>query len=367
MNSDFNQMDFDELMDQALGLPDGDAKLALLEQAVRVADMREDIEQGFKAREELVDLCNFEGYPLKALVAFSWLVGMKDKYPELLSGYSLLWKYKYILGNITCFPEVNRTQIENLLEDMKLRFAAEGYSDRTYYYHKMIVSINMGDLEEGIEYYKLVQTMERDEMSNCKACEQTSHIVFQGMSGNDEGILHAAEPILTEKLKCDVSLETTIPLVLMTLLRLGRKEEADEWQRKGYQLIKGKRDYLFQLGLHIRYLTYTDPIKALERFEENVVHSLNEEDPENIMYFSAFASKLFSRLEQENIQFDVRLPLEHPCLHLSRDVTALGKYYKNIALDYAYKYDQRNGNNYRSNEILELCQFSELNNDSINL
>lgn len=360
MNSEFNAIDFDELMDQALRLPDGDAKLALLEQAVRVADTRKDIEQGFKAREEMVDLFTFKGYPLKALVAFSWLVGMKDKYPELLSGYSLLWKYMYISGHITCFPEVNRIQIENLLEDMKLRFAAEGYSDRTYYYYKMIVSIRMGDLDEGIEYYKLVQTMERDEMSNCQACEQASHIGVQAILGNDEGILHAAEPILAEKLKCDVSLETTIPLVLMTLLRLGLKEEADEWQRKGYELIKGRRDYLFQLGLHISYLTYTDPIKALEVFEENVVHSLNQEDPEIIMYFSAFASKLFSRIEQENIQFDVRLPLEHPCLHLSRNVAQLGKYYKNTALDYAYKYDQRNGNDYRSNEILELCQFSEL-------
>lgn len=42
------------------------------------------------------------------------------------------------------------------------------------------------------------------------------------------------------------------------------------------------------------------------------------------------------------------------------DVAQMGKYYKNTALDYAYKYDQRNGNDYRSNEILELCQFSEL-------
>lgn len=363
MNRNIDEMDFDELMNQALRLPDGDAKLAVLEQAARVADMCQDIEQGFVAREKIVELCTFSGHPLKALVAFSWLVGMKDKYPELLGDYSLLWKYKYILGYITTFPEINRTQIENLLEDMRVRFASEGYSGRTYYDYKFSILVDMGNIEEGLKCFELVQSMERDAMSNCRACEQGDRVNVQGLLGNDEALLEAAEPILTEKLKCHSSLQVNISRVLMPLLRLGRKEEADEWQRKGYRLIKGSREYLHQIALHIEYLTYTDPIKALEIFEENVFYLSNHENPEDIMYFSALASALFSRLTRENIQFDVRFPVDHPCAHLNHDVAALGQYYKDYAMDYAYKYDQRNGNNYCSLKIEKLSQFTELNKD----
>lgn len=360
MNSDLDEKGFDELMDQALSLPDGDAKLAVLEQAIRVADTQEDIEQGFKAREELVELCTFYGYPLKALVAFSWLVGMKDKHPDLLSGYSLLWKYKYILNSVTSFPEINRTQIENLLEDMRVCYAAEGYSDRTYYSYKKSVLLGLGEIEEAIECYKRVQTMERDRMSDCRACEQGDQVRMHLLLDNDEEMLKAVEPILTEKLKCHNSLDVNIPRVLMPLLRLGRKEEADQWQRKGYRLIKGNREYLYEVGLNMEYLTYTDPIKALEIFEENVAYSLNQEDPEDIMYFSGFASKLFSRLAREEIHFEVRLPSSHPCIHLKRDVTALAQYYKDLAIEYAFKYDRRNGNDYQSKEMSELCEYSEL-------
>lgn len=364
MDSYLDEKGFDELMDQALSLPDGDAKLAVLEQAVRVADTREDIEQGFKAREEIVELCTFYGYPVKALVAFSWLVGMKDKYPDLLSGYSLLWKYKYILNNITSFPEITRTQIENLLEEMRVSYAAAGYSDRTYYSYKNRVLRSLGDVEESLEYYKRYQTMERDRMSDCRACEQADEVSMQLYLDKDEELLKAAEPILTEKLNCHESLQMNIPKVLISLLRLGRKEEADQWQRKGYRLIKGNREYLYQVALHIEYLTYTDPIRALEIFEENVSYTLNHEDPETIMYFSAYAARLFSRLAKEDIHFEIRLPSLHPCIHLKNDVVALGQYYKDFAIQFSYKYDQRNGNDYISTDVEEICEFIELNNVS---
>jgi hypothetical protein len=203
--------------------------------------------------------------------------------------------------------------------------------------------------------------MERDRMSDCRACEQAEEVSMQLLLDNDEEVLKAVEPILTEKLKCHESLQVNIPKILMSLLRLGRKEEADKWQRKGYRLIKGNREYLYQVALHMEYLTYTDPIKALEIFEENVSYTLNNEDPEDIMYFSAYASKLFSRLAKEDIHFEIRLPSLHPCIHLKHDVVALGQYYKNLAMEFSYKYDQRNGNDYVSTDIVEICEFLELN------
>lgn len=72
-------MSFEELMDEAYDMPGGKAKLELLEQAVRVADAAGDIDQGFEARSEIVETGSFHGYPMKALVAFSWQLGNMTK------------------------------------------------------------------------------------------------------------------------------------------------------------------------------------------------------------------------------------------------------------------------------------------------
>jgi hypothetical protein len=73
------EMSFEDLMEEAYDLPGEKAKLELLEQAVRVADAAGDLDQGYEARSEIVETGSFHGYPMKALVAFSWQLGQYDK------------------------------------------------------------------------------------------------------------------------------------------------------------------------------------------------------------------------------------------------------------------------------------------------
>ncbi|MBP1905977.1 hypothetical protein J2Z32_002625 [Paenibacillus turicensis] len=342
----YAEMDFDELMEEAYSLPDGKAKLDILEQAVRVADAAGDIEQGFEARSEIVEFGSFHGYPMKALVAFSWQLGQYDKNPELFDEYSLLWSYKWVLDRITSFADISRTQIDNLLADMKTRYLASGYSDRSYHYYKAHTFTEFGELEAAQAEWDIVKSMERDDMSDCLACEQNRLVEFMSKLGDDEGTIAAAEPILHGGMSCGEVPHVTISKVLFPLLRLGRKEEADKLQRKGYKLIKGNRDFLYHQGEHVGYLTLTDPIKGLEVFEEYITSSMDHENPLDVMIFNAHSANLFSRLAEENINYQIKLPTGHPCEHLSSDVQALSRYFKSLALATAEKLDHRNKNSY---------------------
>ncbi|WP_340021240.1 hypothetical protein MHI24_19815 [Paenibacillus sp. FSL K6-1096] len=346
------EMSFEDLMEEAYGMPGGKAKLELLEQAVRVADAAGDIDQGYEARSEIVELGSFHGYPMKALVAFSWQLGQYDRNPGRFDDYSLMWSYKWVLDRITAFADISRTQIENLLEDMKARYAAEGYSSRTYHYYRANILEDFGELEASQAEWAIVQTMDRDEMSDCEACEQHSLVEFLAKQGDDEATVKAAEPILKGKMTCGEVPHVTITKVLFPLLRLGRQKEADKLQKKGYKLVKGNRDFLYHQGEHIGYLTLTDPIKALEVFEEYVASSLDHENPVDQMIFNAYSAKMFRRLSEESIRFQVKLPAGHPCEHQSEDVAALAKHFQQLALATAEKLDKRNGNGYYT-ELLE--------------
>ena len=70
---------YNELLAQAARLPHSDAEVALVEEAVRLSDLHQDARKSFSARMRLVDAANHSGYPEKALVAFTWVLGQHDR------------------------------------------------------------------------------------------------------------------------------------------------------------------------------------------------------------------------------------------------------------------------------------------------
>ncbi|UUZ93996.1 hypothetical protein LJK87_04915 [Paenibacillus sp. P25] len=67
------------LLQEAGSLPDGAAKLEVLEAAVRIADAEGLLELAYDIRSDIVRTAIFNGFPLKAIVAFSWQLGQYDR------------------------------------------------------------------------------------------------------------------------------------------------------------------------------------------------------------------------------------------------------------------------------------------------
>lgn len=231
-------MDFDDLMNQALDLPPGAAQLEVLEAAVRLADAEGDIENGFYARQHLVKTAAFHGFPLKAIIAFSWQLGQYDRNPEEYDGSSLLWRYKWIVGTISNFPEIPMSQIQELLEDLGKRYKEHGYSKRTYLYFRSRLALDHGKLDEAKAYLQQFTKEERDHMSDCNACEQHCIVWLHARLGEDEQALKAAEPILSGNMKCAEVPHITLPELLLPMQRLGLHEEAKKRKRKAIALSK---------------------------------------------------------------------------------------------------------------------------------
>ncbi len=353
---------YEELMEEVYDLPDGLAKINLLEEAARVADLSNDIESAYEARSMIVENATFNGYPMKALVAFSWILGQYDKNQDLFDEYDLLWSYKWILDKISCFPDIPLTQIDELLEDMRKRYKENGYSDRTYYFYISVNLLQQGKVEEAGEYLKKFRSMEDDLMSDCTACEQNRLVEYAAAVGDDEATLEAAKPILKGKMTCGEVPHVTISKVLLPLYRLGLVEEAEKQQKKGYKLIKNNLDFLQHQGEHIYYLSKTDPFKGLELLERHYPSMLGHENPFDKMMFLAHSSALLELLSGESVAVNARLPESSP--HLAGmdgqaggskgNAGPLAAAFREDALLLADRFDRRNGNSYYRNYIQSL-------------
>ncbi|MEW4368737.1 hypothetical protein [Paenibacillus kandeliae] len=354
MSEYFTDRECMELYEQACELPDGRAKIELLEQAVRIADRLGDIKGAYTIRTELVETAVFNGYALKAITHFSWQLGQFDRDPSAYWERNLLWSYKWIVSNSLHFPQISRQQLMELMQDMRDRFVRAGYTERTYYGNLFTFYIHTGEFELADEYYEKVQQMEREDISDCSACERNEIVDYLVASGRDEESLEAADDILKGKLSCAEVPHLTMAVVLLPLYRLGRNKEAVRYQRKNYSMICDNRDFLRSIGEHIAYLTYADPFHGLELYEQYAEWSLDCDSLLDRMYFHAYAAGLFRVLAQEDVQFQLRLPESYPYVEDRTDVQSLSRHLQEMALELAEQFDQRNGTPYYSGVVSQL-------------
>ncbi len=342
MSERFADPECKQLFWQARALPNGTAKVELLEQAVRIADALGDIEGAYMIREDLVDAAVFSGYPLKAITHFSWQLGQFDLNP-IYDERQLLWSYKWIVSNSLHFPQISRQQLMELMLDMRDRYLRAGYSERTYYSNLFAFYVHTGEFELVDEYYAQYTKMKRESISDCRACDQNEIVGYFAKTKRYKEAVQAAKPIVNDKMRCEEIPHLTYAELLVPLYQLGQHEEAASYQQLNYPMIRSNRDFLYSISKHIAYLTHADPFKGLEIYEQHASWSLDCDSPMDRMYFHASAAGLFAVLAKEQVNFQIRLPEAYPYPEDRQDVTSLARHLKEMAFDIAGQLDHRNG------------------------
>ena len=133
------------MLREADSLDWGPARLALVEEAVRVADVRGDDEAGFAARQHFVDLALHQRQCDRAGVAFSWLLARHDADPGSRAGTWVLERYFNVVGALSNFPEVPRDRLIAMLDDLAEREERRGASLRAAHLLRSDVAGDLGD------------------------------------------------------------------------------------------------------------------------------------------------------------------------------------------------------------------------------
>ncbi|HEX6074938.1 MAG TPA: hypothetical protein VFZ32_06710 [Micromonosporaceae bacterium] len=342
-----------QLLAQARKMPEGDARIAVLEDLVRHADASGDPRLRFDARMELTSAYQHGGETAKAFVTFSWCLAAYDRDPGRFTepdDWLLRWQYKWTVAALKRFPEVPLDRSHRALEDMERRYLTGGHSLHAVYTLHCEVADHVGDLELADEWHRKWSAAPRDENSDCVACDPTNKVYHLVLRGRDEEAVAVADPVLEGRITCTVQPQSIQSALLVPYLRTGRLHEAREAHRRAYRSIRGNRDYLDDLGRHLYFCAVTgNEPHGLEILERHLEWLDRPADPMALLEAAGSAALLLRRLRDtghggQRVRrpgFGGRPPSEPDVAELDDELRA-------TAEDLARRFDERNGTDFQS-------------------
>ncbi|PQO39977.1 hypothetical protein [Blastopirellula marina] len=360
--SDYDPEKVFELQSEAYFLPEGEMKLRLLEEAANMAETGRDVDLLFHIKMNVVSAAVMGGHLEKGMPAFAWCLAQYQADPERFSHseFDILWNFKNILHSVDEFPQLALDQVEALRDQMAALYRASGFNMRPVHYTKLIFAMRAGDFAQAADSFADYQAAGRDPMADCLACEADSDAEYFMLIGENEQALKAGAKPLSGTLKCEEVPNRTLNNMLRPLALLGRYEEADRYQKKGYRLIKSNPVFLGHVGLQIAYLNHSEQeTTALKMFETHLPVALDTFQLRSRCFFYYAAKHLLERLAKQDAALKLILPQAFPLYQESGEyeVAALIAWLDDQLQPVAAQFDQRNGNQYHSRELAELLQY----------
>jgi hypothetical protein len=349
MNGDLTEK-VRQLVAQARGLGNTPEAVAVLEEAVRLADSHEDAPLGYRARQELIRTATFSGSHDKMLVAFSWCLAEADRHPDRYSDRELLWKYKWVIEKLVLFPAIPRAKIMAALDDLERRCRKAAFSDRTVFGLHCSIEMQLGDPVAAKAWLMKWQTAPRDGISDCEACEINRMAELHAILEDHETAIRTVRPILEGRLRCTEIPHITYAVLLRSLWLVQGPEEAALIHAKGYRLVQGNRDFVREQGWHIQHLLRADQLdEAMALVRRHLIWALETQSLDYQLYFLLAARAGVRRLigrGDESVQ--LRVP-EKLCPVAGGPIVRLepfAEWLEGRITKLAADFDRRNGNDW---------------------
>ncbi|WP_273445365.1 hypothetical protein [Neolewinella agarilytica] len=208
--------------------------LQMAENATRLADLHQDEQLAIDARNKLVQAAVLNGYPEKALVAYSYLLGKFDSKPELFGGFldshMLMWHYKWVIDKLPAFPFISRQQIEDTLGDLESRFQKLDHAEEAILQYRFRINSKIGEYERAEaaleELGGLITESSMFSMSDCVACFRSGRVSHYRRRGMWEKAIEEAQPILNGEETCGEIPSMFYDVMAIPYLKTGQRAEA---------------------------------------------------------------------------------------------------------------------------------------------
>jgi hypothetical protein len=340
----------DRLLAQANTLPHGPTRIELCEEAARIADLHNDPELAYRAREELVEAACFGGRPDLLLVGFSWCLSTFDRNPDgNISAFQLLWRMKWVAGALTKFPDIELKSIYQMLDDMERRFVEFGGSRQPALGKRRMVALQTGDFEAAAATHKKFMRMPRTFLSDCHACERNALAGYWMDIGKISLGVRKAEELIHSGMRCASVPDGTYADVLLPMVKMGRAADAMKYHKKGYPLIRRDVGDLWHWGQHMAYLSLTgNDARAVKLLETHLPDVEASHDPLGSLVFFRGMLTVVEGLADKKEKTKLRMPPESPFANESGVyvLADLAREVRNRTLEISRLFDRRNGNSY---------------------
>ncbi|MDR0262029.1 MAG: hypothetical protein LBJ04_02270 [Sphingobacterium sp.] len=322
-------------------------KVNLLTQAIRIADENQDIEWGYDLRLDLISEEIDLAFSTESLPAFAWILQAYDENPELFKEEDFLWQYKWMMSELYDNPDVSREQIQAALRDFEQRLIRNGYGKRAIYNEELSDALAQKDLAAIELALKNVNALQRDDMSDCEACEMDAEVAAILLQQGYAPAVEKALPLIERQFTCaHVPLRTAVNLAYEGYKHgdIERANSMAELAEK--EVFKKEKDSAILLSVIklATYFSYTDLGKAKEWIERFLPWA---DGPENRSMFqlACYISEAMKNFGPHE-SFVLELGNQHNLFQGKNTFTAseLAIHYGKLADQLADRFDLRNGN-----------------------
>lgn len=251
----------------------GRAQSARAEELVELATATGDRPLIVTALHDLIEAYNHSGENDKILVPFARAIHMWDEHPEdfdAYASYALHWYFKWVTGGMICQPGVPISTIRRWLDDMTNRYRKAGHGMHAVYSERFEVEFHLGDYEAAAQTFTRWASADRDQMSDCRACERSNQGDWHVHQGADGAALETWAPVIDGALRCAEEPHRTLAKSLMPLARLGRMSQARANHLRGYRMARGNPAMRKHIGDHIEFAALTgNEARGLEMLTEH--------------------------------------------------------------------------------------------------
>ncbi|MFJ9940951.1 tetratricopeptide repeat protein [Streptomyces erythrochromogenes] len=332
--------------------PNGAARNAHAEALAGAAEAGGDRALFREALDNLINAYLYSSESPKILVPFARLLQEYDKDPAAFSEWethSLFWQFKWVATAIADSPGIPLTSATGWLEEMERRYRLAGYSQRPVRDAELWLAHATGDDERAERAFRSWLAAERDDMSDCQACELGGQGHYAVLQGNDAEALELWQPVLTGELVCAEEPHRVLASSLLPLLRLGRTDEARSNHLRGYRMARGNESLLPSVGKHIEFCALTgNTSRGLEILAEHASHVAPLANLDDRLAFHGGILVLLHRLREQGHG-------ELPAVSYEgtpRTVSGLYEVLYAGCLDIAGQFDARNGTTRVSDRFL---------------
>ncbi|RSS66064.1 tetratricopeptide repeat protein [Streptomyces sp. WAC07061] len=334
-------------------LPHGAARNAQAEALTAAAEVCGDTGVYRAALINQIDSYEYSAERSRMVVPFARLLQEYDRDPSAFGpgdAHSLFWRFKWVSGQIISSPDVPISSVTGYLDDMEKRYRIAGYSERAVRQSEYFLADAVGDDERAERAMAQWRAADRDEMSDCHACETNSQGVFWATKGEDAKAIEVWEPVLTGEQTCMEEPHRVLGRSLLPLLRLGRTDEARSHHLRGYRMARGKESLLRAIGQHIEFCALTgNEARGVEILAEHGAHLRPLVDVKTQLDFFAGVLVLLRRLIELGHGGDPTVPYEGS----AHTVEELHGVLRAEVLDIARRFDVRNGTTRVSERLTE--------------
>ncbi|MFD6966675.1 tetratricopeptide repeat protein [Streptomyces sp. NPDC059949] len=323
--------------------PNGAARNAHAEALAGAAEANGDRALFREALDNLINAYLYSSESSKMLVPFARLLQEYDKDPGAFSewdAHSLFWQFKWVATAISDSPGIPLESAAGWLDEMERRYRIAGYSERPVREAELWFAHAIGEDERAERAFRRWLAAERDDMSDCRACELNGQGQYVALQGDDAEALELWRPVLSGEMTCAEEPHRVLATSLLPLLRLGRADEARSNHLRGYRMARGNESLLPSIGKHIEFCALTgNASRGLEILAEHAAQVAPLANLDDRLAFHGGILVLLRRLKELGHGPLPAVPYEGT----PRTVSELYEVLYSGSLDIARQFDARNG------------------------